>query len=650
MEYLTFNKESLVNLEYSLNREILSTNRAGGYLSTTLPLCNTRKYHGLMVLPLPQFNGENHVLLSCVDDKIITHERNFNLGIHKFPEKYSPKGHKYLVDFKYSPTPTLWYRVGNIQLKKELLFVHNKEQIMIRYTVEKSPNPIKLQINPLLAFRNAHALTHANLVANTKYEAVERGAGYKLYEGFPTLYMQTNKKCDWVANPSWFYNVEYKEEVDRGYEGHEDLFMPGFFEAKLKEGDEIIFSASTKESNVKQFTRLFNEETKRRPSKASFEDCLRNSASQFIVQSKKKTQVIAGYPWFGRWGRDTFIALPGLTLSLGDTKTCLQVLDSMVGEMKNGMFPNTDLDDATLFNSVDAPLWFFWVLQRYLEVEEDGSAMLWKKYGKTMLDILDTYTNGEAPYSIQMKDNGLIWQGEAGFALTWMDAVVDGQPVTPRRGYAVEICALWYNALRFTLSLAKKAGKEKKVEKWKEIPSLIERHFMDVFYVQKGGYLADYVDENGRNLDVRPNQIFAISLPFSVVDPDRQRSIVDRIRSDLFTVKGLRTLSPSNFQYKGKYYGDQKTRDNAYHQGTVWPWLLGHFFTSYIKVHGRAATIPLAEEVLQRFEDDMVQYGIGSIPEIYEGDPPHYSRGAISQAWSVAEVIRILKFIQKHKN
>ncbi len=648
MDYLSFDKESLVNLEYSLNREILSTNRAGGYLSTTLPLCNTRKYHGLMVLPLEKFSYENYVLLSALDETIITEERSFNLGIHKYPKIYSPRGHKYLIDFKYAPTPTLWYRVGNIILKKELVFAHKKENLMIRYTIEKASSPLRIRMKPFLAFRRTHDLTYANMVANTRYTVVENGVSFRLYAGFPRLHLQLNKKTKWIGSPEWYHDIEYKEEIARGYPGHEDLMVPGFFETTMKEGEQVILSVSTSEVKTRSITSQFKKEIAQRPPKDNFENCLRNAASQFIVHRDNMTQIIAGFPWFGRWGRDTFIALPGLTLSLGDTETCIKVLDSMIKELHNGFFPNTGVKDKVLFNSVDAPLWFFWVLQRYLLVD-DQPEMIWKRYGRTMKTILNTYRNGGL-YSVHMDDNGLIWQGEPSVALTWMDAVIDGVPVTARTGYAVEICALWYNAIRFTLDLAEKFEDKTFVRKWKEVPALIEDHFMEFFWYDKGRYLADYVDENGQNIDVRPNQIFAISLPYTLVPAEYQRHILDRVRTELYTPKGLRTLSPKNPAYIGEYKGDQATRDKSYHQGTVWPWLLGHFLMSYIRVRGQEETLRLSEEVLASFEKDMTSYGIASIAEIYDGDPPHRPKGSISQAWSVAEVIRVLKFVQKEKS
>ena len=598
-------------------------------------------------MPLEQFDFERYVLLSCVDESIRTEDRTFNLGIHKYRNLYSPRGHKYLVDFQYAPTPTLWYRIGNIVIRKELLFVHGEDQLMIRYTVEEAPQKFLFQMKPFLAYRRAHSLTHANMDADTKYEEADQGVSFCMYGGFPRLYLQLNKKGEWIASPDWYHDIEYKEEIARGYEGHESLFVPGYFELELKKVDSLIFSASTAEEKPKGMTRKFNKEIEIRPPKDNFENCLRNSASQFIVERGGRTQIIAGFPWFDRWGRDTFISLPGLTISLGDLKTCYKVLDSMIGEMQNGFFPNTGSKNMVLYNSVDAPLWFFWVLQRLREAGESGEK-LWEKYGEVMKKILETYRNGGI-YSVHMAENGLIWQGEKGMALTWMDAVYEGVPVTPRTGFAVEICSLWYNAVRFTLALAEEAEDETFVRAWADIPGLIEDHFMEVFWYEKGKYLADYVDENGQNTDVRPNQIFAISLPYSLVDSQYQRWIIDRIKTELFTPKGIRTLSPKNIRYKGVYQGDQEERDKAYHQGTAWPWLLAHFVTSNIKLRGKDETLHLAERILSSFDEDMTHYGIASVSEICDGDPPHRPKGGISQAGSVAELLRILKFVQKQK-
>jgi len=648
MSYLNFKKDELINLEYSLKKEILSTNRAGGYFSTSIVLCNTRKYHGLMVLPLKEFDDENHVLLSSVDETVLQKGKAFNLGIHKFPGIgiYEPHGHKYIRSFEYEPLPTIVYRVGGVILKKELLFVHNEEQFMIRYTLLEATSPTILRVKPFLAFRNAHKLSKANLEADTHYKVIQNGIKSKLYHGFPWLNMQLNKQNEFVAAPDWYYNIEYLEELNRGYDYQEDLFIPGYFEVSLKKNESIIFSASTKEMIPATLTRKFNAELKLRPKKDSFERCLINSANQFLVHREKSTEVIAGYPWFGRWGRDTFISLPGLTLSHGDAKSCKQVLDTMSSELKGGLFPNIGKNKMAAFNSVDAPLWYFWAVQMYLDYTKQKE-QVWKDYGKKMKSILEGYRHG-LDYNIKMNDNGLIWQGESGKALTWMDAVVSGKPVTAREGYAVEINALWYNAVCFILELAREFNDKKFIKEWENIPALTKKSFNEVFWNHEKDYLFDIVTNDFKDKSVRPNQIFATSLPYSPIDDDRKERVLAKVENELLTAKGIRTLSPKNPKYIGRYEGSQAERDSAYHQGTVWPWLLGHFVEAYIKIHGKNA-LPLAEKVISNFENDMTEYGLCSIAEVYDGDPPYRPNGSISQAWSVAEVLRIIQMTKELK-
>ncbi len=649
MSYLKFNKEELINLEYSLKKEILSTNRAGGYFSTSIILCNTRKYHGLMVLPLKEFDGENHVLLSAVDETVIQRGKEFNLGIHKFPGVgiYEPHGHKYIRDFEYEPTPTLIYRVGGVVLKKELLFVHNEEQFMIRYTLLEAHSPTTIRVKPFLAFRNSHKLSKANMHANTKYQVISNGIKSKLYQGFPWLNMQINKSNEFIATPDWHYNIEYLEELNRGYDYQEDLFVPGYFELPIKKGESVIFSAATKEAAPEGLTRKFNSEIKLRPKKDGFEKCLVNSAQQFLVYRDKATEVIAGYPWFGRWGRDTFIALPGLTLTHGDAKSCKQVLDTMSSELKGGLFPNIGKNTAAAFNSVDAPLWYFWSLQKYEEYIVDKEKV-WKDYGKKMKSILEGYKNG-LPFNIKMHENGLVWQGEKGKALTWMDAIANGKPVTPREGYAVEINALWYNAVCYTLELAKEFGDKIFIKDWENLPEKIKSSFVENFWCDEYQHLHDVINEDGADKSVRPNQIFATSLPYSPIEDDHKERVLAKVEKELLTAKGLRTLSPKNRAYKGRYYGSQEQRDNAYHQGTVWPWLLGHFIEGYLRLHGKNG-LPLAERVIENFKEDMTEHGLCSIAEVYDGDPPYEPKGSISQAWSVAEALRIIEMINNLKN
>lgn len=648
MAYLQFNKFELGNLEYSLKREFLATNRAGGYANTTLVCCNTRKYHGLLVVPVEAFGGENHVLLSTLDESLIQHEKVFNLGIHRYPGIYEPRGHKYITDFQVGKILTLTYRVGGIVLRKELMLMHDKDQVLIRYTLLEAHSATTLRLKPYLAFRNVHQLTKANVWANIFHGKVEKGISSRLYDNFPTLYMQLNVQNEFVPCPDWYKNISYLQEQQRGYEYQEDLFVPGYFECPLKKGQSVIFSASVKEEKPNRFKALFEKDLDLRPDRGSYQECLRLAADQFIVRRGGKTEVMAGYPWFGRWGRDTFIALPGLTLAGNyDPVACKEVLDTMVGDMRGGLFPNMGNNFSSSFNSVDAPLWFFWTLQKYVEAVGHPQK-LWNDYGPVMKNILRTYKNGSAE-GIAMHANGLIWARIPGKALTWMDAVTAQGPVTQRGGYAVEINALWYNALRFALDLAAKRGRSEDdkafVAEFQVLPALVEKNYAPTFWLEAQGYLADYVDENGPNRDTRPNQVLACSLPFSPISDEMKARVLKVCTRELVTPRGLRTLTPKNPQFVGLYEGSQAQRDGAYHQGTVWPWLLGPYIEAMLKIHG-PGFIPRAKELAAAFEEDITLHGVGSIAEVYDGNPPHNPHGSTSQAWSVAAVLRALKLIE----
>lgn len=647
MAYLKFNKEELVNLEYSLKREVLATNRAGGYMSSTIVCCNTRKYHGLLILPVAEFNGENHVLLSALDETVIQHGQAFNLGIHKYPGNYEPRGHKYIVDFEYEPVYTLTYRVGGVLLKKEIVLVHNEAQILIRYTLLDAHSETTLRLKPFLAYRNIHSLSKANMMANLKYEEVDNGIRSKLYNGFPHLNMQISKKNDFVAVPDWYYNIEYTEEKNRGYDYREDLFVPGYFEFPIKKGESVVFSASVEKATIGRLKAKFQQLVEARAPRNSGINCLRYSASQFIVKEGKDTEVVAGYPWFGRWGRDTFIALPGITLAAShDVKSCKEVLDTMCRQLNSGLFPNIGKSKNAAYNSVDAPMWFFKAVQEYgAEIKDNGA--VWKSYGTKMKAILEAFRCGVTPY-VQMHENGLIWANEPGKALTWMDAIVEGCPVTPRGGYAVEINALWYNAVCYTLQLAKEVKDLKFMEAWGGMPERIKEGFVNIFWNVENGYLADYVDDDGQNLFVRPNQVIACSLEYSPIDDMMKRGVLNVVKRELLTPKGLRTLSPKNPYYQGCYEGDQPTRDRAYHQGTVWPWLIGPYIEANFRLYGDSF-IPAATECIIEFRNDMTSYGVCSVPEIYDGNPPYQPNGCISQAWSVGELLRSIALVEKYE-
>jgi predicted glycogen debranching enzyme len=643
MSYIKFEKGQMVNLEYSLVREDIRTNRAGSYSSTTLVGCNTRKYHGLLICPVDEMGGERFVLLSSLDVIVVNNDKSFNIGIRKYNGDYfSPKGHKYIEDFDADNIPSRVYRVGGVIFKQERLLVHYEEQLLTRFTILEASEPMKLQFRPFLAFRNIHHLTRANLSANTKVDYIENGIESRMYEGFPSLKMQFSAKVEFIPVPDWYLGVEYPEEQKRGYDYSEDLFTPGFFELEAKKGDIIVFSASTKEEKTSGLKQKFTKTVSGKTPRDSFINCLRNAAHQFVEKRGGETHIIAGYPWFGAWGRDTFISLPGLASARHNLGLYKEVLDTQVNKMKNGLFPNMGNASDPAFNSVDAPLWFFWAVQQYTE---HGGADGWEKYGEAAKSVLNAFKNGTT-FNIHMRDNGLIYANAPGKALTWMDAVVNGSPVTPRGGYAVEINALWYNAICFSLEMAAKAKDKKFIKEFEKLPDLIKKSFLEIFWDDKIGYLADYVNDNeGKNTFVRPNMVIAVSLPFSMLDKLQMKMVLDVADKELVTIRGLRSLSPGNEFYKGVCIGNQEGRDNAYHQGTVWPWLYGPFCEGWLKVYGQQG-VQKVKKLIYGLEAVMSEHGISTISEIYDGNPPHSPQGAISQAWSVGEVLRIINLLE----
>ena len=581
MSVLTFDKKELGNLEYSLQREMLATDRRGGYMSTTIVCCNTRKYHGLMVAPIDD-SDRAYVLLSSVDETVLHDGQPFNLALHRFPGTYEPRGHKYITDFEYTPTPTITYRVGSIVLRKELLWIHNRTQLMIRYTLLEAPSDVRLRLRPFFAFRDKHALTHANMEADGRSRPIPGGVKCRLYPDFPWLYLQTDcRNAEFVPAPDWYYNFEYAREIERGYEGDEDLLTTGYFELSLGRRQSVIFSASVEAiPDPAAIGGMFAEALSARSRKVDFLSCLRHSARQFVVRRRDgRAEVLAGYPWYGQIGRQTLVALPGIALEQGRTEDCLDVLDTVVRERRDGMFTGS----FSAAEAADAPLWFFWVLQRLQRTL--GEEEIWKRYGTVMKELLAAYRRGVG--GVAVHDNGLVWASAPDKALTWMNAVADGVPV-----------------------------------------------------VSRDGYLADFVGPEGPNWWIRPNMVVACGLDYKMLDEEQQASILRVVGQHLLTPKGLRSLSPRNPRYKNRCEGDEATRAEASMNGSVWVWPLWFYAKASFDLAGREF-LPQAGDMLARFGEEIQSYGIGSINELFDGDPPYVPRGAVSQAWSVGAVLMI---------
>jgi predicted glycogen debranching enzyme len=647
MPYIKFDKKQLINLEYSLKREIFRSNRAGAYSGTTIVNCNTRKYHGLLIAPQPQFGNSPHVLLSAMHETIIQRSAAFNLGIHKYGcDVFQPKGHKYVRDFTIDPLPKITYRVGGVLLEREMLFSSHENLLMMKYTLAEAHSATVVQFMPFLAFRNIHALSKANYDIHTDYTPVKNGISVTLYEGYTPLFIQFSKKVEYRHAPDWYYNVDYIHEEMRGYEHTEDLFVPGHFEISLKKGESIVIAACTNETSPAGLKNKYASAPKNRIPRNNFLNCLLNAAEQFIVCTGDRVEVIAGYPWFGVIGRDTFMALPGLLLTRNDLRTYRSVLKSMISMMQGPFFPNAILDDRTEYHSVDTQLWFFWALQKLMEHTGDKQN-IYSEYFHIMKTILEAYAEGTW-FNIFMDDNGLLHAGEPGFALTRMNAVIDGKPETPRMGFPVEINALWYNAICFALELAEFFEDPQFCDKWNPIAKKLKESFIANFWDEKQGYLADCTHNEFKDWSVRPNMLFAVSLPYSPLKDMHKKKVLDIIERELLTPKGLRTLSPMSRRYKGVYRGDVHQRDEAYHQGSVMPWLVGHFAEAYLKVYG-AQGVKVVKNLHSSFEPELQVYGIGTVSELYDGDPPHEPSGAVSMAISVAELLRMKTLISNYQ-
>lgn len=639
MAYLEFNKKELVNLEYSLKREFLSTNHAGGYLNTTISGCNTRKYHGLLIVPIEQFANQKHLLLSSLDETLIQHGKEFNLGIHCYGEIYEPRGHKYITNLEIDKVVAVTYAVGGMVLRKVMIFSNREEQILISYTLLEAHSPTILRLKPFLAFRNIHALSRANTNASTRYRDIKNGKSFCLYGGFPDLNLQLNVKSDYVSNPDWYYNIEYKEESRRGLESREDLFVPGYFEMPIAKGQSIIFSASVKEENPVNLVKKFEKNLSEKHHRDSFKSCLKISAGQFITKNGKDSTIYAGYPWLDKKLRVTMISLPGLTLSsTGDTSAFTDVIDTILRNEKDKLLKKS--------NEPDVPLWFFWTMQQFAQFTGDHLTV-WKKYGPVMREILKSYKDGSR-VNIKMHENGLLWGEERGVALTWMDAYANGEPITERAGYQIEINSLWYNAICFTSELASLSGDLSFTEEWSLTKEKIERNFLRAFRIEDRDYLSDYVGPEGQNKFVRPNQLFVCALKYSPVDDETKASVLKCIKRELLTVRGIRTLSPKNALYKGEYDGDQLTRDLAYHQGTARVWLICFYIEAMLNLYGESF-LSRAEELVEAFEEEIPVHCIGSISEVYDGDPPHQPHGCTSYSASVASLLRSVRLIENFK-
>lgn len=642
MAFLKFNKAELVNLSYSLKREIISANKTGAYCNTSIVTCNTRRYHGLLSVTLDRFGGDKFLLLSAIDESFIVNGKQFNLGIHCYGDIYEPRGHKYVIDFDADPVPTITYKVGEIEFRKSLLLMPDSDRILIKYELVSSPAKATLQLRPFLAFRNIHALTQENASADTGFTPVEGGASFRLYPNFPNLVLQCSRSgFRFVPSPDWYKGITYSDEYRRGFDCKEDLLVPGWFEGSMKEGDSLIVSASLAEEAPAGFKRTFDATVAKMPDIQGNRDQLVHWADLFICNHNGHKKITAGFSWmYTGLLRETLIALPGLTLyANGDTHTFEEILDNLIADEQDRLLRRT--------TQVEAPLYMASVLQAYIRFGADP-AKVWKKYGPTVKGILESYLPG-CRKEVTMHPNGLLWAQMDRVALSWMNAYIDGNPVTERAGYQVETNSLWYNSICFALEMEAQYGRNKTfISKWNPIKDRVKLNFQPTFWNEDRGCLADYVDNYGQNLEIRPNQLVTLWVEYSPLDEMLEPSVFRVVSNELETRRGIRTLSPRDEKYKGIYEGSQIDRDLAYHQGSTRTFLLEYYVKAGFKLNG-PSFCNKAEWLIKSFYEDLGKHGVGAFSELYDGDPPQEPHGAIASALSTAALLAVEYMINENK-
>ena len=643
MAFLKFNKSELVNLEYSLKREIIAANESGAYCNTSIVTCNTRRYHGLLAVPVQELGGGKYMLLSALDESLVLGGKQFNLGIHCYGDTYEPRGHKYIVDFDAAPVPVVTYKVGGILFTKTIMMVPDNDQVLIKYELLQAPKKVSLMLKPFLAFRSVHSLTSQNAEAYTQPEEVDGGVSFRLYNGFPDLNLQVSGASTYKHHPYWYNGVTYSDEYRRGFDCREDLFVPGIFQLELKPGESVVFSASVNEINPRGLKRKFTDTLKKMGTIESYHDLLVHNAQQFKLDLGDKARINAGFSWLETGLlRETIVSLPGLTLYAdGDCAQFEKILDTLIEDEQERLFHRT--------TQCEAPLRLTETIQQYIRFS-GKEKQIWKKYGQTLKQIIESYAPGQRK-EIVMHPNGLLWAQMDGVALSWMNAYVHGRPVTERAGYQVETNAFWYNALCFAIDMENKYGPKKDnefVARWTPVRDLVKQNFQPTFWREDWGYLVDYVNGGPQDQAVRPNQLFAVCLEYSPVDDEVLSEVVMTINDELLTKRGLRSLSPRNEAYRGVYEGSQIDRDLAYHQGCAFPDLLAPYIDVCFRMMGETF-YGRAKYLTEGFLQDISKHGVGAFSELYDGDPPHEPHGAIASAMSTAALLRIEYIMNQYK-
>jgi predicted glycogen debranching enzyme len=648
---IEFDQESCRNLNVASNREWLETNGMGGFSSSTISGLNTRRYHGLLTAATKPPVGR-FVLLSKVEETLLIDGRRYELSSNQYPGLVHPQGFNYQTGFCLDPFPRFTYEIEGLRLDKSLFMVQKENTTVIQYelqhTVGSNHQDLKLEVRPLIAFRDYHSTTHENGVLNAQIETDCGLTTFRPYSDLPALHLE-HDPAEIDANGFWYRNFQYAVEQERGLDFTEDLFSPCSLTFDLNTTKKIGIIASTERNSAANADSYRQAEIERRstiPKDAvatnKLVSLLTTAANQFIVAREQGETVIAGYHWFADWGRDTMIALPGLTLVNARWDIAKDILAEFATHVDQGMLPNRfpDAGEAPEYNTVDATLWFFEAVRSFVQYTGDYEFVSTSLYS-VLQDIVNWHVKGTR-YRIHVDEDGLLFSGEPGVQLTWMDAKVGDWVVTPRHGKPVEIQALWYNALRVMEDLAGRFNDPNAKQKYGAMANKTRASFNKLFWNEQAGCLYDVINGELRDAAIRPNQVIAVSLTNTMVPKERATSIMDVIERELLTPRGLRTLAPSDPNYIGRYEGGPGNRDGAYHQGTVWPWLMGPYITAYVKAFGRKAGRRFAAMWLENFHQHLHEACLGQVSEIFDGDAPHTPRGCVAQAWSVAELLRAI--------
>ena len=644
MSYLKFDKNLMINLEQSLMKETLRTNQAGAYHCTSVVDCNTRKQHGLLVIPIPEFDNSWHVMLSSLDVSVIQHGASFNLGLHRYSGGvYSPNGHKYIREYDYDNVPRTTYRVGGVILTKEKIFISHENRILIRYTLVEAHSPTTLRFRPMLAFREVNQLVVANDALNPECPAVPNGVSCCLYPGYPNLYMQFNRKPTWVYEPNWYKGFEYVKDLERGVPYTEDLWVPGYFEVPIKKGESIIFSAGINEVSPRSLSKMYENEFATRTCRTSFFNCLKNAAKQFYLRDKDGMFLLSGYPWGKILARNTFMSLPGTTIAI-DHKADYEAIMATASQALQHFMMTGEADKRIRgIELPDIPLWCIWALQQYAKAY--GMEEARERYLPLLTEIVEYILDNRHP-NLQVVPSGLVRSVGTDSPVSWMNAAWGGRPVVPRTGFLVEFNALWYNALVFVSKLTEEQPDHSALrERIDEVAGKLKESFISTF-LNDYGYLYDYVNDNYADPSVRPNMAVAIGLDYSPLDRRQRKGVLDVVTRELLTPKGLRTLSPKSFGYRPFYLGSPEERGMALHNGPARPWLFGFYADAYLRVFGHSG-VSYIDRMLIGYEDEMTNGCIGSLSQLYDGNPPFGGRGAISHATNVAGILRTITTLKK---